>query len=122
MQLSHIFRHSLAIGVFFCGPFYLLADDTVYTKVDVNPIPQKTPPPDYPEQLKRSGVSGVVAVTIIIDETGKVISSNVVKSSNPDFNEAALTAVKKWKFKPGIKDGQPVKIRVTFPIKFSLED
>jgi len=100
----------------------LHADDTVYTKVDVKPIPIRTPPPEYPKQLKREGVSGVVAVSIVIDETGAVIGSSVVKSTNPDFNDATLDAVKKWKFKPALIDGKPVKMRVTLPIKFSLDD
>ena len=100
----------------------LLADDTIYTKVDVNPVPMKTPPPIYPEALKREGGSGVVAVTIVIDEKGTVIKATVAKSSNDGLNEAAIEAVKKWKFKPAQKDGEKVKVRVTVPISFSLED
>lgn len=98
------------------------ADDTVYTKVDENPVPVKTPPPRYPDSLKREGVSGVVAVTIVIDETGTVASTAVAKSSHPDFERPALDAVSKWKFKPAKKDGNPVKVKVTLPLRFSVED
>lgn len=103
-------------------PFRLSADDTVYTKVDVNPVPTKTPPPEYPSEAKRMGHSGVVAVSIVIDEKGKVASAQVVKSSNPDFDAPALAAVKKWTFKPGKKDGVAVKTKVTVPLRFDLED
>jgi protein TonB len=103
-------------------PLTSLADDTIYTKVDENPVPVKTPPPRYPDSLKREGVSGVVAVTIVIDETGAVSSTAVAKSSHPDFERPAMEAVSKWKFKPAKKDGAAVKVKVTLPLRFSVED
>ncbi|MFT3868562.1 MAG: energy transducer TonB [Nibricoccus sp.] len=103
-------------------PLTAAADDTIYTKVDVNPVPVKTPPPDYPDAMKRQGVSGVVAVSIVIDEKGSVVSTTVAKSSQPEFETPAMEAVKKWKFKPAQKDGVPVKMKVTVPIRFNLED
>lgn len=98
------------------------ADDTVYTKVDENPVPVKTPPPRYPDSLKREGVSGVVAVVIVIDEKGNIINSSISKSSNVEFERPALEAVKNWKFKPAKKDGNPVKVRVTIPLRFNVEE
>jgi len=100
----------------------LLADDTIYTKVDVNPVPVKTPPPEYPYTMKREGTSGVVAVSIVVDEKGAVASCTVAKSSHTDFEGPAMDAVKKWKFKPAQKDGVPVKMKLTVPIRFNLED
>ena len=97
-------------------------DETIYTKVDENPVPIKTPPPRYPVSLKREGISGLVAVVIVIDEKGGIISSTIAKSSNPDFERPALDAVKLWKFKPGKKDGTPVKVRVTVPLRFNVDD
>ncbi len=98
------------------------ADETIYTKVDDNPVPIKTPPPKYPESLKREGVSGVVAVVIVIDEKGNIVASSIAKASNPDFEKPALEAVKNWKFKPAKKDGVPVKVRVTIPLRFNVEE
>jgi len=103
-------------------PLQLRADDTIYTKVDENPVPVKTPPPRYPDSLRREGVSGMVAVTIVIDEAGAVSSTAVSKSSHPDFERPALDAVAKWKFKPGKKDGAAVKVRVTLPLRFNVEE
>ena len=100
----------------------LTADDTIYTRVDVNPVPVKTPPPEFPNAMKREGTSGVVAVSIVVDETGAVVSCTVAKSSRAEFEEPAVTAVKKWKFKPAQKDGVPVKIKLTVPIRFNLEE
>ena len=112
----------LLLLVVLCLPLRTKADDTVYTKVDVNPVPVKTPPPDYPLNLKREGTSGLVAVSVVIDETGVVTTAIVAKSSNPAFDDAAVAAVKKWKFKPAQKDGVPVKMKVTIPIRFSIAE
>lgn len=94
----------------------------IYNKVDENPSPSKTVKPEYPRDLKRDGVEGIVAVAIVIDETGSVVSAKVSKSSNPGFDQAALDAISKWKFKPGKKEGKAVKVRVTIPFRFNLED
>jgi periplasmic protein TonB len=108
--------------VLFSAAAWAQADDTVHTKVDENPVPVKTPPPKYPDSLKREGVSGVVAVVLVIDEKGGIMSSTISKSSHPDFERPALEAVKNWKFKPAKKDGNPVKVRVTIPLRFNVDE
>jgi protein TonB len=50
------------------------------------------------------------------------MSSSVSKSSHPDFEKPALDAVKNWKFKPAKKDGNVVKVRVTVPLRFNVEE
>jgi len=104
------------------APAWAEGDETIYTKVDENPVPIKTPPPRYPDSLKREGVSGLVAVVLVIDEKGMIIASSVAKSSNPEFEKPALDAVKNWKFKPAKKDGNTVKVRVTVPLRFNVDD
>jgi periplasmic protein TonB len=88
---------------------------------DVRPVPVKTPPPDFPFDMKRNGVSGVVAVRVVIDETGSVADCTVSKSSHEEFEAPAIRAVKGWKFKPATKGGVAVKVSVVIPIKFSVE-
>lgn len=122
MNLFVRYNILLFAAVILCMPLSTKADDTIYTKVDVNPVPVKTPPPEYPLTMKREGVSGVVAVSAVIDEKGIVISATVAKSSHSDFEDSAVAAVKKWKFKPAQKDGVPVKMKVTVPIRFNLEE
>jgi len=89
---------------------------------DVRPTPIKTPPPEYPYSLRRDGISGIVAVKVEIDENGAVTNCSVTKSSNSGFDDAAVKAVKTWKFKPAQKDGSPVKISLVIPIKFNIEE
>lgn len=85
------------------------------------PVPVRTVAPDYPDELRREGVSGLVMVKCSIDEQGNVTETTVEKSSNAAFEKPAIAAVKKWKFKPAKQDGAPVAIKVSIPIKFVFE-
>jgi protein TonB len=82
------------------------------------PVPVRMAAPEYPEKLRRDGVAGIVVIKCTIDETGSVVDPTIEKSSNPDFDQSALDAVKKWKFKPARMDGNPVAKKVSIPIKF----
>lgn len=85
------------------------------------PVPVRTVPPVYPDELRRDGVSGLVMVKCHIDAQGNVVETEVEKSSNAAFEKPAVAAVKKWKFKPAKQDGNPTAIKVTIPIKFVFE-
>lgn len=85
------------------------------------PVPVRTVAPDYPDELRREGVSGLVMVKCEIDAQGNVTTTEIEKSSNPAFEKPAVAAVKKWKFKPAKQDGNPVAIKVSIPIKFVFE-
>jgi protein TonB len=105
------------------GSFVTLRANTAEgTEFDVRPTPVKTPPPEYPSKLKQGGVSGVVALKVEIDENGAVTACSVSKSSNPEFEQPAMDAVKNWKFKPAQKGGNPVKVRLLIPIQFRIDD
>ncbi|MCX6953505.1 MAG: energy transducer TonB [Verrucomicrobia bacterium] len=85
------------------------------------PVPVRTAAPDYPDDMKRDGVSGVVMVKCTIDAQGNVTTSIVEKSSNAAFEKPAVEALKKWKFKPARADGKPIEVTVSIPIKFVSE-
>jgi protein TonB len=97
-----------------------LAAPAVAQKVEP-PVPVRTASPDYPPELRREGVSGLVMVKCSIDEQGNVTEAEIEKSSNAAFEKPAVAAVKKWKFKPAKQDGNPVAIKVSIPIKFVFE-
>lgn len=109
--------------VAFAGPSLQAQDaNGVYSKVDEPPVPVKTPPPKYPDALRRDGVSGVVAVVITIDEQGTVIDASIAKASHAEFEKPSIDAVKGWKFKPAKVGGNAVKVRVTIPLRFNVQD
>lgn len=88
---------------------------------DELPVPVKSVPPVYPPAMLQEKASGVVMVKVQIDENGDVVERAVSKSTRPEFNDAAMSAVQQWKFKPAKKGGASVKSSVTIPIKFSAE-
>ena len=89
---------------------------------DERPVPVKAVPPVYPPDMRREGASGLVQVTVLIDEKGNVVQREVAKSTRVEFEPAAMEAVKKWKFKPAQKAGAAVKARMVIPIQFSCEE
>jgi protein TonB len=97
--------------------FALITPAFAQSKIDP-PVPVRTVAPEYPVELKRDGVMGVVVVTCTVDEQGNVIDPAIEKSSNNGFDKPAIEAVKKWKFKPASQNGSPVAKKVSIPIKF----
>ncbi|HWA24804.1 MAG TPA: energy transducer TonB, partial [Lacunisphaera sp.] len=91
----------------------------VSPKVDEPPAPVRTFMPEYPDSLRNAKVNGLVSVMIVIDETGDVIAAEVAKTSHEDFAEPAVTAVRRWKFKPAKLEGKSVKVKVTIPVRFA---
>jgi len=72
----------------------------------------------YPEIARRAGVEGKVYVLAFIDESGTVTRAEVTKGIGMGCDEAAIDAVLKTKFKPGMQRGKPIKVQVTVPISF----
>jgi periplasmic protein TonB len=56
----------------------------------------------------------------VIDGEGWPQDIHVVKSSGLGLDEKAMEAVTKWRFKPALKDGQPVNVRTTIEVNFPL--
>jgi periplasmic protein TonB len=97
-------------------------DDMVFEIADLDkaPVPLVRIAPVYPPELKRNRVQGTVNVVFIVDEFGNVKRPSIEKSSNREFNENALKAVRQWTFEPGEKDNKKVKTRVRLPLSFTL--
>lgn len=90
-------------------------------EVDQAPSVLRGVQPEYPYSAKRKGQTGVVEVKALVGADGNVQSVSVVKADPKGvFEDAVLIAVRKWKFKPGIKDGQNVPTWVVFPVRFEL--
>ncbi len=75
--------------------------------------------PIYPDIAREAGVDGQVLVQALVGKDGKVKDAKVVKSI-PMLDQAALTAVKQWVFKPALSNNKPVAVWVAVPVKFSL--
>lgn len=76
---------------------------------------------DYPIAAQRDGIQGQVRVKFSISETGDVENAEFV-SGDKVFEESAVGAAKKWKFKPFIKNGIPVKVATIIPFNFAFSE
>jgi TonB family protein len=76
--------------------------------------------PEYSEEARKAKYSGTVMLAVIVDAEGHARDIHVVKSLGMGLDEKAIEAVEKWKFKPGIKSGQPVNVRATIEVNFRL--
>ncbi|MDQ7817839.1 MAG: energy transducer TonB [Melioribacteraceae bacterium] len=75
----------------------------------------------YPEIAKRAGVQGKVLVRAYIDEKGDIVKAEIIKGAHEALDSAAINAVLKTKFNPGIHHGKAVKTQVAIPIVFALK-
>ena len=87
------------------------------------PIYQSNQPPEYPDLARRRGWEGTVLLDVDVSVEGLARSVRVHTTSSYDLlDNAALDAVKRWHFKPGMKGGQPVVMRVLVPVHFVFKD
>jgi len=75
--------------------------------------------PEFPDAARRKGLTGWVEVVWTVTPKGTVTDAEV-RSSSPEgvFDDAAIKAVKQWRFEPATKDGQPVAARSMIRLKF----
>lgn len=78
----------------------------------------KTVPPEYTAGAWRKNIQGVVVLEVEIDDKGSVQATRVIKSLDPGLDKNAMKAVKKWKFSPATRDGQPVPLTFTLEVRF----
>jgi protein TonB len=90
--------------------------------LDQAPVPRYRAQPVYPFDMKRQGVGADVLVEFICDSNGEVRDAHVIKTDNHAFDNAALEAIYKWKFRPGKKGGRAVNARMQQPFQFNISN
>jgi len=77
--------------------------------------------PSYPERARRLGIEGQVVLRFIVDQSGRVERDIQVVTSLPMLDQAAIYAVRQWRFSPGRdRNGNPVRVLVSVPLQFTL--
>lgn len=66
----------------------------------------------------RKRLPATVNILFVVDESGRVENPIVQNSSDPQFEAAALAAIRQWKFEPGKRAGKPVRFRMRQPMTF----
>ena len=75
----------------------------------------------YPEAKRREGLEANVYLKILVNSSGKVDQVRVVRSAGQAFDQAAISLVKKFRFRPSEADGKPVSVWIPWTYKFRLE-
>lgn len=90
--------------------------------VDTPPVPIDRVAPDYPVRLRKKGVTGQVVLNLLVDTDGSVARVRVLSSDPPGvFDELAVSAAKRWRFRPGSNQGKPYAVWVNQPFDFRLD-
>ena len=92
--------------------------------VDITlPVVLKEVKPGYTQAAKDKKIKGSVWLSAVVGAEGDVTDVKVTRSLDAEYglDEQAIKAVRQWKFKPGMKDGQPVAVRVTLEMTFTLK-
>ena len=76
------------------------------------------PDPKFPDLPADAERHGIVVMLVGLDAKGHVQAVRVLRSDEKAFDQTAVDTVKKWKFKPAEKNGQPVPVQVTVEMKF----
>ena len=75
--------------------------------------------PSYPTVARDARIHGEVVLTALIDKDGNIENLQIV-SGHPLLAPAAINAVKQWRYKPYLLNGQPVEVETTITVNFEL--
>ena len=77
--------------------------------------------PQYPEVARRDRIQGTVMLRAVISKTGDVAELQVI-SGEPVLAEAAINAVRQWKYKRYLLQGEPVEVETQVQVNFALSN
>jgi TonB family protein len=75
--------------------------------------------PQYPQDARDQHIQGVVVLKVIVDKEGNVSNIQLI-SGHPHLAPAALEAVKQWKYRPYLLNGNPVEVDTQVQVNFTL--
>ena len=120
---------SLARSLPFCLLSLIVGSAAVYARESSQELARQTMPvvlsevkPDYTPEAKKQGIQGIVELSVVVRDDGAVGEVKVTRSLDDKYglDEQAVIAMKKWRFRPGTKDGKPVAVQVTVEMSFKL--
>ncbi len=76
--------------------------------------------PEYSEEARKAKYQGTVLLYVQVSPEGKAVNMRVLHSLGLGLDEKAMEAVKKWRFKPGTKDGKAVTVEAQIEVNFRL--
>ena len=89
--------------------------------VDIDP-PRLTwaPDPKYPKSARNVGHQGTSILNLVVGTDGKPHDITIVRPLDEELDAFALAAVQKWRYRPALRDGEPVEVQVHARVRFRL--
>lgn len=87
---------------------------------DKLPTALYVPPAQYSEQARKAKLNGTVVVSVLVTEDGLPADIKLLKSLGMGLDEKAIESVSQYRFKPAMKDGEPIATRITVEVNFRL--
>ncbi len=84
------------------------------------PRQTRAPEPKYPRKERKARHQGMVRLNLVVGSNGLPTDISVAQTLSPDFDKAAIDAVRQWKFAPATKDGKPVAVEIAIEVEFHL--
>jgi TonB family protein len=76
--------------------------------------------PSYTEHARKLGVQGTVVLSIVVNADGTAHDIRVMRSVGFGLDQKAIEAVSQWRFAPGVRLGEPVRVSATVEVNFAL--
>jgi TonB family protein len=84
------------------------------------PVPVSTPQAKYSREARKKKIQGDCLVQVIVDAQGLPQNPRIVAPIGYGLDAAAVDAIKKYRFKPAMKDGHPVSVQMAIKVTFRL--
>ena len=76
--------------------------------------------PEFSEEARKAKYQGMVVLTIEVDASGRVRNPRILQHLGLGLDERAIEAVSRWRFRPGLRNGQPVETEAVVQVTFQL--
>lgn len=76
--------------------------------------------PIYSEEARAANYSATVVLSVLVDENGLPRDIRVIRPAGLGLDEKAVDAVSNWRYRPGVKDGRAVPVRINVDVPFRL--
>lgn len=102
---------------------FMLAEKPPVVPAGERPKLVKMVKPVYPEEAAKQGIEGTAVIEATIDDQGNISAARVLPAENsqPLLEEAALTAVKQWKYEPYVRNGKALSVTFRVTLNFRLK-
>ena len=117
-------RSHAAIDVVFTSPQpYVVCNGIYWVGPGILTPPRAViaPGPEYTKAARKAKIAGTVVLWLIVNREGLPEQVHVRQPLNPDLDEKAVDAVRRWKFDPARKDGKPVAVAINVEVNFRLD-